>query len=74
MIVKVQLSLATNAGARQVLVYDQGRTIRYEGTTSAELLEAMEERARGFFDAALIPGPDPYLHLNFTNPLPEQGW
>ncbi len=71
MIVKVQLSLATNAGQRQVLVYNQSRSVRYEGTASPELVIAMDGQDKGFFEARF---DSQYLDIDFYNPLPDQGW
>ncbi len=72
MIVKVQLSLATNVGQRQVLVYNQSRTVRYEGSASPELIEAMAGRTKAFF--ATTGWDNQYLNIDFYNPLPDQGW
>lgn len=72
MVVKVQLSQATTAGRRQVLVYSLDRSIRYEGDADAELVEAIGDRQKAFFQAEV--NDDGFLELFTRHPLPDQGW
>lgn len=51
MIVKVQLSLATTKGKRQVLVYNKKRTIEYEDDASPELINLLGDQPKAFFHA-----------------------
>ena len=53
MIVKVQASIATNAAAQQVLIYNKKRDIQWEGDLDAPLKRLMKNRPKVFFHAHL---------------------
>lgn len=53
-IVKVQLSIVTNTGSKQVLIYDKERDIMWEGEASEGIINAMKGRDKAFFNAEII--------------------
>lgn len=53
MIVKVQLSL--NGGQQQVLVYDQARSIVWQGVAEPDVIDLMAGREKAFFEARVLP-------------------
>jgi hypothetical protein len=69
MIVKVQLSLFTSAGVPQVLIYNQARTVVFEGDADDEIVRRMGDDVRAFFKAKLH---GTLIHLGAK--LDEQGW
>lgn len=69
MIVKVQLTLATTTGARQMLVYDRDKTLVYEDTASREVLSLMVDEDKAFFTAEVR---HEILHLGAR--VPDPGW
>lgn len=74
MIVKIQISLNTNAAERQVLVYDESREYFAKLPLSAcpGLEVAMLDTApawRAFYDAEIVNDK-----LSIGRRLPEQGW
>lgn len=71
MIVKVQVSLATSHQNPQVLVYNEDRSVRYEGDADVELLLKMDGRPKMFCVAALVNGE---LELYPEAEVGEQGW
>lgn len=83
-IIKVQLSIATNAGSRQMLIYDQHRKHFYEGDATPEIIEMLQPAngeyhfMKAYFHADLIPDPQPgrpkafkFLITKWADP---QGW
>jgi len=69
MIVKVQLSLHTTAGTRQVLVYDQRQRFTYEGDAPADVVDRMRGKDRAFFEATTRGSK-----ILIGAEVPEQGW
>ena len=63
LIVKLQLSVATNAEVRQMLIYDKTRNYMYQGDVTPEVLETMEPKdksysfQKAYFKAHLVPDP-----------------
>ena len=55
MIVKVQQSIQTTEKTKQILVYNQSRTIEYQGDITEEIKEMMKGRLKVFFKAKLSP-------------------
>lgn len=54
MIVKVQISLATNLpGGPRVLIYNKDRSIEYEAIADEAVLGIMDGRPKAFFNAHL---------------------
>lgn len=72
MIVKVQLSLSTTAGARQMLVYNQDRSVQFEGDAPPDIVAKMGDRPKAFFEAAL--GKVGELVIYPDHQHPDQGW
>jgi len=54
MIVKVQLSITTAEAARQVLIYNEDKSVFYKGDAPAEVVKAMGNEVRAFFRARLV--------------------
>jgi hypothetical protein len=52
-IVKVQISLATSFMAKQVLVYNKDRSLRWQGNASEEVLRLMGDLPKAFFWATV---------------------
>ena len=70
MIVKVQVSLFTTEAARQVLIYNEDRSITYQGDVTPEILDVMDgERKRYFF---AVMNDDKTIGLE--DPAPEHDW
>lgn len=53
MIVKVQLSLATNRPKQRVLIYNEDRSIMYEDDAAKEVVELMDGLPKAYFRAHL---------------------
>jgi hypothetical protein len=54
MIVKVQVSLATTHEKRQVLVYNEDKSVYYEDDASREILQRMDGRVKVYFNARMV--------------------
>lgn len=68
-VVKVQLSLASTASKRQVLIYNEDRTVYQQGIAGEDILETMGVRSKAFFlathedNGSIVIGsevPDPH--------------
>lgn len=70
MIVKVQLSIAST-GPRQVLIYDQKRSIVWQGAADDYLLHLMADRPKAFFDAVVVPATAKIL---INHEVEAQAW
>lgn len=70
LIVKVQVCLFTTEEKRQVIVYDESRRHFWKGDVFAELVEAMGEDIRAFFESHIQD--DGKLMLD--KKIGEQGW
>lgn len=68
-IVKVQRSLATSAGAPQILVYDEPQDIVYEGPLTPEVDALLGADSKAFFVAKRIDA-----HLELGPRVPWQDW
>jgi len=68
-IVKVQLSLASSAEMRRVLVYNLSRSVEWEGDAGADVLRVMGNRVKAYFHAT-VRGT--LVHLG--KEAPEQSW
>ena len=55
MIIKVQISQFTTTAEKQVLVYNESRTILGEFPLTVEIEEAMQGRIKAFFKAEVSP-------------------
>jgi len=69
MIVKVQQSLHTSHGERQVLAYDQERTFTYEGLLLESVAEVLGTRPKVYFEAEVVDG-----NLVLIGEVPVQLW
>jgi len=65
MIVKVQQALNDN----KVLVYNEDRSIFWEGKMSKEVKEKMNGRTKGYFNAEMID-----TKVSINEEVEEQGW
>lgn len=72
MIVKVQLSRAGSGPRRMVLIYNQDRSVRFEGAAEPDLIAAMGGRDKAFFHATV--DADGILDLLTGEPVPDPGW
>ncbi len=75
MIVKVQLSLESNAvghepGSR-MLVYNKSRTVQFETDADAEVVQKMKGRPKAFFHAAQEGREKP---ITILDEAPWQEW
>lgn len=70
-IVKVQLSVTTTAGVRQILVYNQNRSWSFEGPAQQDMITTMGPRLKAFFWARK---EGPMLDIDTVTPCPEQTW
>lgn len=83
-IIKVQLSIATNAESRQMLIYDKSRKYLYQGDATPEIVELMQPAngeyhfAKAYFDADLVPDPQPgrpeAVKFSITKWVDPQDW
>jgi hypothetical protein len=75
-IVKVQLSLVTNAGERQVLIYDEHRTFTQQFDCGKDLANKLHYKEKAFWWATFPP--DPHVPGGFMchlqRPAPWQEW
>lgn len=69
LIVKVQLSLFTNERVRQVVVYNEDRSIEFMFDAPKDVLKLMGERPKAFFYATLNDGT-----LGLDEEAPWQDW
>lgn len=69
MIVKMQLSLRTTAEKRQVLIYNEARTVEWQGDASEEILKAMGDRDKAFFSARMRG-----TVIEINEPVYERDW
>ncbi len=53
MIVKAQISLETSETVKQVLIYNQDRSVCFEMDAPPAVLDAMADRRKAFFHAEL---------------------
>lgn len=73
-IVKVQLSL--NRSPRTVLIYNEDRTVLYQGEASEDVVQLMGNYDKEFFFAELVPDPkseDAQL-IKLHELAPRQDW
>lgn len=70
MIVKVQISIATNQPNRRVLIYNKDRSITYETDVTDEVLELVEGLPKTYFKAHL----DRYKKLVLDERVEDQDW
>ena len=70
MIVKVQISLDTSLPKKQVLVYNEDRSIEWHAEAPKEILEVMDSRPKAFFKAHL----DKDKKIVIDEEVPEQTW
>jgi len=70
-IVKVQLSLATNAEKQQMMIYTEDRQHRHEGDADSQMVKIMEGRSKAYF-YALVPTTAGYIEL--LKEAPDQDW
>lgn len=68
-IVKVQLSLYTSEPVRQVVVYNEDRSIEFMMDAPADVLELMGDRPKAFFYATLKDGT-----MGLDEEAPWQEW
>jgi hypothetical protein len=78
MIVKVQLSLESNApghtpGAR-MLVYNKSRTVMFEKDADEEMVKKMKGMPKGFFHANNITEGEKKGRIEITEEAPWQDW
>lgn len=57
-VVKVQVSVTTNSPVRQVLIYNENRSVSWERDANKDLLDMMDGKLKLFFSAKLIPEAD----------------
>ena len=57
-IIKLQLSLSTMGVGRQVLIYNEDRSIMEQFDASQEVLDLMGDEVKAYFYAKLIPDPN----------------
>lgn len=69
MIVKVQISLESSDDLCRVLVYNQDRSVTFEGPATPKIIELMAQEPKKFFRAA-IKGHDISLQAEVEDP----GW
>lgn len=70
-VVKVQLSLAQANTQRMALVYNEDRSVRFEGVAFPELIAAAKGRPKFFCNAELEGGK---LDLWPDEEVPDPGW
>lgn len=70
MIVKVQISIATNQPNRRVLVYNKDRSIMYEHDATDEVIELVGDYPKAYFKAHL----DKYKKLVLDERVEDQDW
>jgi hypothetical protein len=69
MIVKVQLSMFTTEHVQQALVYNEDRSVLFEGPAAKDVLSLMGEKLKAYFHADLKNGV-----LQINEEAPEQEW
>lgn len=69
-IVKIQLSEYTSANQRQVLVYNEDRSIYWQDTAGPEILQAMRGRPKVFFEAIR----DSYGVIHVGDEVEDEDW
>jgi hypothetical protein len=69
-IVKVQVSLFTTESAQQVLVYNEDRSVMYQGDVTQDILDAMGGAPRRYFFAVINDDNT----IGIEDPAPEQTW
>jgi hypothetical protein len=69
MIVKVQLSITTTEKLPQVLVYNEGKHLHYQGPATKEIERALGGKLKKYFYATLLEG-----QFVIGKPAPEQDW
>ena len=57
-IVKVQISVTTNAGTAQMLIYNKDRSIEYEGDAEPNVLQLMNGSHKEYFETKLVDDPN----------------
>lgn len=69
MIVKVQTSITTTGPTQRVLVYNEDRSILYEGGINEDMLETMKGRLKAYFEAEVTKDG-----LEIGDEVPPQDW
>lgn len=69
-IVKVQRSVFTNAPKPQMLIYNKGRTVEFEGDLTDDVAKLLGERLKAFFHARI----DNKGVVHLDKPAPDQSW
>ena len=74
MIVKVQISLTTSAETNDpwMLVYNEDRSVRFEGPADPEIVRKLGKHKKAFMNAFQLE--DSTLDLYPDELLPDQGW
>lgn len=52
-IVKVQLSITSSFVQRQVIIYNEDRSLHYQGSAGQEIVNLMGDKLKAFFHASL---------------------
>lgn len=66
MIIKIQLSVVTNAEERQMFIYNKDRKFEYLGPATPDIIEMLQPKdgeyyfEKAYFHAHLIPDPQPH--------------
>lgn len=69
MIVKVQLSLTTYESHQMVLIYNEDRSILWQGPASEEIKTAMGKELKRFFSARLVD-----TKIRLGREVQQQNW
>lgn len=72
MIVKVQLSLHTTCAARQVLIYNEDRSVTYQGDITPDVAKIMGDENKAYFKAKLRRDGTIELFENYR--IGDQAW
>jgi hypothetical protein len=67
-IVKVQVSLTTNATV--VLIYNEDRSVTYQGDVTPDILDVMGGEPKRYFFAVMNDD----MTIGLEDPAPEQDW
>lgn len=71
MIVKVQMSLATTEKKPQVLVYNEDRSVTWQGDSTEDFVDLLDGETKGFFEAK-IRTTDGFIEID--GPADWQDW
>jgi len=69
MIVKVQRSIHTNRAYEQMLIYNESRSVLFQGNIHSAILKVLDGRWKGYFEAHMEG-----TFVVLDHPVPDQDW